>query len=650
MFSVLILSALALGVNAWTAPEGWTKRQAAPLDGPIRLSFALKLEDGGYNAVEQLQKLSHPGRPAYRQWLTSEQTSMLARPHLESKDVVEQWLAEHGLSESASLDNSIIHVDATVQQAQDLLDATYYTFTDGTRDIIRTDSFNLPEDVATWIDFVAPTTQFPKASRPHNKAERRSLEPRSLNQPRGLSARDSCGAEDNTTPTCVRQIYDINYTAKPNRTFFAVYATEGASYSASDLQKYLQTYNQPAAQANATFEVIGDGDPAEKSGGIESAFETSLDTQTSLGLAWPAQGIVYQRGGVFGPDPGQTYDFFVQFLSELIKNTSVPSVVTFSESMPEDQVDPAYAQRLCSMMAQVGTKGITLLFSSGDNGPNGDVPTGVHKQVFEPEFPASCPWVTSVGGTTNMANETGATNSTIPATNKVSFIASGGGFSNYFAAPDYQSNVTSSYISQHVPSSYKSVSGFNASGRGIPDVSAFSTNFPTVADGLSVPIGGTSASTPLWAAIITLLNDYEASKGRPALGFVNPWLYSLKSGLKDITTGGNSQGGCDAAQNCTLNETLGYDVTVGWDPVTGLGSPIFSQLTAALDAAAAGNGTLPGSNSTTTSSSPSGTSPTSSSSPSSSTHANYAPGMRFSESSGVSVGFALFAFAAIWFM
>ena len=82
---------------------------------------------------------------------------------------------------------------------------------------------------------------------------------------------------------------------------------------------------------------------------------------------------------------------------------------------------------------------------------------------------------------------------------------------------------------------------------------------------------------------MTLLNDYEASKGRPTLGFLNPWLYSLTSGLKDITKGGNNQGACNALDGCHLSKTLGFDTTKGWDPVTGLGSPNFKKLTKALD-------------------------------------------------------------------
>ena len=400
-----------------------------------------------------------------------------------------------------------------------------------------------------------------------------------------MNERADCGANSEVTPSCIRQAYQIDYNAKPSRVTFAVYGTEAASFSSGDLQTYLERYNEPAADAKPQYRVVGNGDPNEGSNPT-AKFEVALDTQTALGLAWPAQGVFYNKGGVFGPNAGKTYDPFVQFLHELTTNKTVPRVVSFSESMAEDFMDPGYARHLCSLMARVALRGVSLLFSTGDNGPNGDQPTGKHKNIFEPEFPATCPWVTAVGGTTNLKDETGATKQTISGLASLGYTASGGGFSNLFPRPNYQLDVVDSYVSKHVPKSYESESGYSSKGRGIPDVSAFSTNFPTVVSSVTLPIGGTSASTPLWAAIITLLNDYEASKGRPSLGFLNLWLYGLESGLKDITTGGNSAGSCNLLGGCTLPKTLGYNVTTGWDPVTGLGSPIFKELMKSLDALA----------------------------------------------------------------
>lgn len=105
-------------------------------------------------------------------------------------------------------------------------------------------------------------------------------------------------------------------------------------------------------------------------------------------------------------------------------------------------------------------------------------------------------------------------------------------------------------------------------GRGYPDVSAQGLLQPVVVDGITIPAGGTSASVPTFAAVVSLLNDYRLSNGKSSLGFLNPWLYAnATAGLNDITSGTNP--GC---------LTDGFTAQKGWDPVTGLGTPDFLKL------------------------------------------------------------------------
>jgi tripeptidyl-peptidase-1 len=103
-----------------------------------------------------------------------------------------------------------------------------------------------------------------------------------------------------------------------------------------------------------------------------------------------------------------------------------------------------------------------------------------------------------------------------------------------------------------------------ADGRGYPDISAQGLYFAFVWNQTFSSISGTSASTPLAASIISLVNDDLIACGRPPLGFLNPWLY--KKGYKGFTdvTGGNTS-------SCG---TAGFPVTKGWDPVTGFGTPV----------------------------------------------------------------------------
>lgn len=591
----LLLSLCTLEATAAAVPKrafpghGWQRRWLAPRDGDIRLHIALRQEDGGAAVERQLLLASDPDSAGFRQHLGPGRPADLSSPAQGSVRNTEIWLQQHDLLRDASISGGMFEIDTTIRKAERLLNTTYFVYSDGTQEVTRTELYYIPDIVAGHIDFIAPTTSFPKAA----SAKRPNIVPNDqLTTHAGLSLhkRDSCSGDDFATPTCIREAYGItfagyNYTAQPDRTTFAVYATEGATFAPNDLQNYLHRYNPPAAQASATYQVVGNGDPANE-GGIGSKFETALDTQVFMGLAWPAKAILYKNGGVFGPKKGATYDNFVSFLQELVHNKTVPGVVSFSESMPENQMDPDYARRLCNMMAQVGARGVSLLFSSGNNGPSGDQPTGTHTDIFEPEWPASCPWVTSVGGTTDLSNEKAATKQTIPLASRAGYVASGGGFSNLFPRPTYQRPAVEQYVYNKIPAAYSTVPGFNPSGRGIPDVSAFSTQFPTVVNGVPFPVGGTSAATPTWAAIITLLNDYEAFHGRPTLGFLNPWLYGVAgSAIRDIVEGGNNAGSCYSLAGCQLSQIpqYGCDITEGWDPVTGLGSPKFRALVRALE-------------------------------------------------------------------
>lgn len=85
-----------------------------------------------------------------------------------------------------------------------------------------------------------------------------------------------------------------------------------------------------------------------------------------------------------------------------------------------------------------------------------------------------------------------------------------------------------------------------------------------------ITIGGTSASSPTFAAVLALVNDALLANGKPSLGFINPWLYKTGyQGLNDIVFG--SSYGCN---------TTGFPAQIGWDAVTGWGTPDFPKLLA----------------------------------------------------------------------
>lgn len=74
-------------------------------------------------------------------------------------------------------------------------------------------------------------------------------------------------------------------------------------------------------------------------------------------------------------------------------------------------------------------------------------------------------------------------------------------------------------------------------------------------------------SAPIVASLFNRIVEERLKIGKGALGFLNPALYANPDILNDITTGSNP--GCN---------TTGFAASVGWDPVTGLGTPNYPKM------------------------------------------------------------------------
>jgi tripeptidyl-peptidase I len=227
---------------------------------------------------------------------------------------------------------------------------------------------------------------------------------------------------------------------------------------------------------------------------------------------------------------------------------------------------------------KLGLQGVTILYSSGDNGVAGednqgntvclDSATGQFINStsggrFVPDFPATCPYVTAVGAT---QVEPGAS-ITQPEIACATVIFSGGGFSDVFPIPSYQESTVSEYFSHHLPPYTSAQYNNSQKARGFPDVSANGAWYVIAIDGEFEAVFGTSCSSPVWGSIITLINEERFNLGKSSVGFINPTLYQNPDALNDITKGTNP--GC---------ATEGFSAVPGWDPVTGLGTPNFPKL------------------------------------------------------------------------
>jgi tripeptidyl-peptidase-1 len=293
------------------------------------------------------------------------------------------------------------------------------------------------------------------------------------------------------------------------------------------------------------------GDKPSETGpnGWGAGTEASLDIEYIMSTGEHVPTLFWSNGGLTkGQEP------FLKWITQLNTMANPPLVVSVSYGDDEDSLSATYMTRIDQEFQKAGLRGVSILFASGDSGVGGSFSSC---KKFVPNFPASSPSITAVGGT--------AMSGFIENGKEIVNGLSGGGFSNIFAQPVYQKAAVQNYVTS-MSKSLPPKNLWNATGRAYPDVAALSEGFLVVCNFIPLPgVAGTSCATPTISGIVALLNDLRLANNKSPLGFLNPLLYKLGANssavFTDITEGGNP--GCG---------TNGFMATTGWDPSSGWGS------------------------------------------------------------------------------
>ncbi|KAH9940879.1 subtilisin-like protein [Epithele typhae] len=554
--------------HAWAeVPRGWTLHAPAPADYMFDMRIGLR-QNRFDELVSSLYEVSDPAHSRYGQHLSMEQVHELVAPHHDTVDLVEAWLAAHDLdadSAQRSPAGEWITLRVSVAQAEKMLGNEYSIFRHGESEeyVVRAMNYSLPASLSGHVNLVAPTTYFGTmksmraTSHINLHAPTINTDIDLLDGPGSLATVPS-SCSSTITPSCLRALYNTaSYVPKAtNKNILGVAGYLEEFANRADLQTFFSRFRTDAVNSTFTTVRLNGGGDDQTDPGVEA----NLDIQYTEGISFPTPNIYYSTGGSppFTPDdntPTNTNEPYLDWLNFILANSTIPQTFTTSYGDDEQTVPEDYATEVCNLFAQLGARGSSIMFSSGDDGVGGGdclSNDGTKTKKFIPNFPASCPFVTTVGGTIRVNPEVA-----------VSF--SGGGFSNYFSQPSYQSSAVSTFLTS-LGSTNAGL--FNKTGRAYPDVAAQGENFQVVIGGRTSSVGGTSASSPTFAAVISLLNDFRLSQGKSSLGFLNPLIYSTgATGFNDITSGSNP--GCG---------TNGFTARAGWDPVTGLGTPDFGKL------------------------------------------------------------------------
>nr|1T1E_A Chain A, kumamolisin [Bacillus sp. MN-32] len=396
----------------------------------------------------------------------------------------------------------------------------------------------VPASIAPLIEAVLGLDTRPVA-RPHFRLRRRAEGE--------FEARSQSAAPTAYTPLDVAQAYQFPEGLDGQGQCIAIIEL-GGGYDETSLAQYFASLGVSAPQV-VSVSVDGatnqpTGDPNGPDGEVE------LDIEVAGALAPGAKIAVY-----FAPN---TDAGFLNAITTAVHDpTHKPSIVSISWGGPEDSWAPASIAAMNRAFLDAAALGVTVLAAAGDSGST----DGEQDGLYHVDFPAASPYVLACGGTRLVASAGRIERETVW-NDGPDGGSTGGGVSRIFPLPSWQERA-------NVPPSANPGAG---SGRGVPDVAGNAdpaTGYEVVIDGETTVIGGTAAVAPLFAALVARINQ---KLGKP-VGYLNPTLYQLPPEVfHDITEGNN-----DIANRARI-----YQAGPGWDPCTGLGSPIGIRLLQAL--------------------------------------------------------------------
>jgi kumamolisin len=316
--------------------------------------------------------------------------------------------------------------------------------------------------------------------------------------------------------------------APPKISVISIHGQRNSPAKRKDVLKYLDALAalmKPGSQAPSGT-LSGDSGLDEQ---IRWTIETSLDVQLAGALAPGARLKV-----LFAPN--HSHGKF-HALASALRDPKV-SVVSCSWGAREDSTSEDFVQAWEGLLMKAALLGVTVCCSSGDDFLN--------KWDLHLYYPSSSPHLLSCGGTHLHGGIEEAWNEEIIPRVRV---ASTGGASRVFRTPSWQGSLV--------------LRATGKNGRGVPDVAAkadLRDGYSITVAGRQIPMGGTSAAAPAWAALIARINEKSGLR----IGYITQLLYSkaLRGACRDIRKGTNGV----------------YSARAGWDACTGLGSPVGDTL------------------------------------------------------------------------
>jgi subtilase family serine protease len=579
-----------------------SKNYAGPVDPSAGIGFRVYL---GWNnptaAVALAQAVSDPGSSSYRQYLTPEQFRQQFAPSKAQVAAVQSWLESQGFTLNYTpKNNHYVSAEGTVGQAQAAF-ATQFAMYNVKGKTVRSPSadVSIPSSLASIVTDVVGLDESAEFVQPDHVVDTdapptagfRNAPPLSVYWAQLLSSYSfPAGFTDlalssvpwtlkGYSPTQIKGAYGISGYDGRGQTV-AIIDAYGSPTILQDVNQWSRNRGLPTMNGSQFVQVVPPGiynKPENRKQDPQGWYaEETLDVEAVHGMA-PAAKIVF----VGAPNNYQDLDAAMNH----VVDERLAQIVTNSYGFTTELLHPGFVKPFEDTLVQAAIEGIGVYFSSGDSGDGTSV-----NGFATPQWPASSPWVTAVGGTSlgiDSANNTrvietgwGTSNYNSDRTTLVStqtgwLYGAGGGVSKIFAVPFYQKSA-----------------GLKFSGRGVPDVAALADpqtglligqtqTFPNGTHYDEYRIGGTSLASPIFAGLMALADQAAGH----AHGFANPLFYANPSAFYDVVSvktavaRRNYVNGVDATTVDRLRTFDDYSrsptqqTNPGWDNVTGLGTP-----------------------------------------------------------------------------
>lgn len=329
-----------------------------------------------------LYEVSDPKSPRYGVHWTREEIEKLTHNKAGHDEIV-QFLQSTGIEiTKESKYGNLIHAKASIQQWEAVLHTEFFQFKveHSKTPIVRCETYYLPQEISHHVQGVLNTVQFPQRGHKVRHQTR-------------LDGFDSVTFTGNNgiypgyiSPAFINKYYNVTFNTVSMDVSQAVYESLGQQTSPSDLTYFQNFFNLPL---QAITRDIGGNVNNSACNNPDNCGEANLDVQYLMGMAQGANTTYYY-----------TDDWMFGFLDAVSDSDSPSDVYSISYGGYESGIEYSYSSAFNNEAIKLGVMGSTILASSGDTGVGGSLASkSTHYCGYNPQFPASSPYVTAVGAT-----------------------------------------------------------------------------------------------------------------------------------------------------------------------------------------------------------------------------------------------------------